>query len=145
MFTSFQNLKLWEQSLEGGNIPQRSSIFSVDKQSHLFFLFEGYTKTFPHCVSSCQPLPQFPGRLGEENPLLSWPFMALDLRGCGKVNSSFHSANIMESWAYDSKQKLCYLLWPQSHHGTSILMVKIYLQLSRESKMKIMREELKGQ
>lgn len=61
-------------------------------------LFGGYV-----CASSCQPLSQFPGRLGKENLLLSWPFMALDLRECRKVNSFFHSANIMESWAYESK------------------------------------------
>ena len=55
------------------------------------------------CASSCQPLPQFPSSLGKENLLFSWPFMALDLRECRKVNSSFYSANIMESWASESK------------------------------------------
>ena len=44
----------------------------------------------------------------------------IDLRGYRKVNAYFHSTNIMESWAYDSKQKSRCLPCPQNHRGASI-------------------------
>ena len=91
-----------------GDLPDSGIEPSSPALAGRFFTSEPPWKPIPFlggyvCASSCQLLSQFPGRLGKENLLLSWPFMALDLRECRKVNSFFHSANIMESWAYESK------------------------------------------